>query len=193
MRREDLLRTACDVIVERGFGRARTIDVAKAAGVSQALLFYHFESREKLFAEAFAYAANRDLEGLGKLEESEGSPVERLSGLCKLYLPSARSKSWALWIDAWSESMRDHDLEKVSRALDLRWKRALQAILEDGVAQGVFRCPDPEGATWRLLSMIDGLAVQITVHKRVLTRARVAELVRAAAASEIGLSAELLK
>lgn len=192
MRREDLLKTACDVIVERGFGRARTIDVAHAAGVSQALLFYHFGSREKLFAEAFAYAANRDLDRLGKLEESGGSPVERLLGLIKLYRPSGKSKSWALWIDAWSESMRDRDLEKLSRTLDLRWKRALQAILEDGVAEGVFRCPDPEGATWRLLSLIDGFAVQTTVHKSVLTRTRMVELVHAAAVLETGISPELL-
>ena len=44
LRLDELLRTACDVIVQRGLANTRAADVAAAAGVSQALVFYHFES-----------------------------------------------------------------------------------------------------------------------------------------------------
>ncbi|MEV4182288.1 TetR/AcrR family transcriptional regulator [Streptosporangium canum] len=192
LRRDDLLRTACDVIAAQGFGHTRTADIAQAAGVSQALLFYHFETKEKLFAQAFAYAAERDLEALTKLEESGGSPLDRLRGLLKLYSPTGRSKSWALWIDAWAESMRNADLEEMSRRMDLRWRQALRAIIDEGAAAGAFTCADPDGATWRIVSLIDGLSTQMTVHKRVLPRARMAEFVRTATAGELGLSLDVL-
>ncbi|MEU4405385.1 TetR family transcriptional regulator C-terminal domain-containing protein [Streptosporangium sp. NPDC023963] len=188
LRREDLLRTACDVIAAQGFGHTRTADIAQAAGVSQALLFYHFETKEKLFAQAFSYAAQLDLDALVKVEESGGSPLERLRALLRFYPPSGKSKSWALWIDAWAESMRNAELEEMSRRIDLRWKDALRAIIDDGVAAGIFTCADSEGATWRVMSLIDGLSTQVTVHRRVLSRARMTAFIRTAAAAELGLS-----
>jgi AcrR family transcriptional regulator len=188
LRREDLLRTACDVIAAQGFGHTRTSDIAQAAGVSQALLFYHFETKEKLFAQAFSYAAQLDLDALVKVEESGGSPLDRLRGLLRFYPPSGKSKSWALWIDAWAESIRNAELEEMSRRIDMRWKEALRAIIDDGVEAGIFTCADPEGATWRVMSLIDGLSTQVTVHRRVLSRARMTEFIRTAAAAELGLS-----
>ncbi|MGS2641826.1 TetR family transcriptional regulator C-terminal domain-containing protein [Streptosporangium sp. LJ11] len=188
LRREDLLRTACDVIAAQGFGHTRTADIAQAAGVSQALLFYHFETKEKLFAQAFSYAAQLDLNALVKMEESGGSPLDRLRALLRFYPPSGKSKSWALWIDAWAESMRNAELEEMSRRIDMRWKGALRAIIDDGVEAGIFTCADPEGATWRVMSLIDGLSTQVTVHRRVLSRARMIEFIRTAAAAELGLS-----
>lgn len=192
IRREDLLRTACKVIAERGFGHTRTVDIAQAAGVSQALLFYHFQTKERLFAQALSYAARRDLDALNRLEREGGSPSERLRALLRLYSPTGRSVSWPLWIDAWSESLRNPALEEMSRMLDLRWKRALRDIIADGVSEGVFTCPDPDGASWRLISLLDGLALQVTVHRRVLPRPRMTALVHTATATELGVSLDTL-
>jgi hypothetical protein len=97
---------------------------------------------------------------------------------------------WRMWIDAWAESMRSADLEETSRRLDLRWKESLRAIVDEGVASGAFACADPDAATWRILSLVDGLAVQVSVHRRVLSRQRVAELVRTATAAELGIREE---
>ena len=75
-----------------------------------------------------------------------------------------------MWIDCWAESMRVPELEKVSRRLDLRWKDALSRGDHAGVKDGDFICDDPTGAAWRLIALIDGLAVQVTVHQRVISR-----------------------
>jgi AcrR family transcriptional regulator len=192
LRRDDLLDKACEVIATQGFGHTRTVDIARAAGVSQALLFYHFETKDQLFAQAFAYAAGRDLDALARVERSAGGPLDRLRGLLRLYSPTSSAKAWRLWIDAWAESMRNTELEEISRRLDLRWKDAFQRIVEAGVAEGAFVCADPAATTWRVLSLYDGLAVQVSVHPKMLSRRRVAELLRTATAGELGLrSADL--
>src|SRR6185503_18147010 len=85
VRLDSLLRTACDVIVERGLANTRTADVANAAGVSQALVFYHFSSKERLLAQAFAYAAEQDLARLDAVLEAALSPLEKLRRILKLY------------------------------------------------------------------------------------------------------------
>jgi AcrR family transcriptional regulator len=187
VRLDALLRTACDVIVERGLANTRTADVAAAAGVSQALVFYHFETKERLLAQAFAYAAEQDLARLDAVLDSPASPVEKLRKILKWYAPTGSSKSWAMWIDCWAESLRVPELEKVSRRLDLRWKEALTDVIAAGVKDGEFTCDDPSGAAWRIIALTDGLAVQLTVHERVITRKQLSDWVRLAAGRELGL------
>jgi AcrR family transcriptional regulator len=187
VRLDGLLRTACDVIVERGLANTRTADVAKAAGVSQALVFYHFETKERLLAQAFAYAAEQDLNRLDAVLGSTASPLDKLRKILKWYAPTGASKSWAMWIDCWAESMRVPELEKVSRRLDLRWKEVLTEVIAAGVKEAEFTCADPAGAAWRIIALIDGLAVQLTVHERVISRKQLSDWVRLAAARELAV------
>ena len=48
-RRRQLLDVAVDVFARRGFGGTKTKDIAAAAGVSEAILFRHFSSKEDLY------------------------------------------------------------------------------------------------------------------------------------------------
>jgi len=187
LRLEELLRTACDVILARGLPNTRTADVAAAAGVSQALVFYHFETKDKLLAQAFAYAAERDLVQLDEVMATNRAPLVKLRAILKVYTPTGDSKAWALWIDGWAESMRVPELEAVSRRLDLRWKEALTEVITQGVEKKQFTCADPRGAAWRLIALIDGLAVQITTHRDVISQRTLTSWVRTAAANELGL------
>nr|WP_240956488.1 TetR/AcrR family transcriptional regulator [Micromonospora sp. HNM0581] len=188
-----LLRTACDVIGQRGLANTRTADVAQAAGVSQALVFYHFATKERLLAQAFAYAVEQDLARLDAVTRSGAPPLTKLRRILRLYTPAGRAISWSMWIDGWAESLRTPELEKVSRKLDLRWRQDLATVISDGVGEGSFVCTDPAGAAWRISAVMDGLAVQLAVHDRVISRRQFAEWVRLVAARELGLAAEQLE
>jgi AcrR family transcriptional regulator len=188
VRLDEILRTACDVIAERGLGSTRTADVARAAGVSQALMFYHFESKERLLTQAFAWAADQDLIRLDAILDDPGPPVIKLRKLLRWYAPSGSARSWPMWIDYWAESMRLPELEKISRRLDLRWKEALAEVITLGVKDGDFDCDDPTGAARRLIALIDGLAIQATVHPRAATRKQMLDWVRTSAAQELNIS-----
>lgn len=48
-RRRQLLEVAIDVFARQGFGGTKTKDIAAAAGVSEAILFHHFASKEDLY------------------------------------------------------------------------------------------------------------------------------------------------
>ena len=54
-------------VQKTGLSQTRVSDIAAALGVSSALVFYHFETKDRLLAEAFAYAAERDLVRLDKV------------------------------------------------------------------------------------------------------------------------------
>jgi AcrR family transcriptional regulator len=192
IRLDGLLRTACDVIAERGLANTRTADIAKAAGVSQALVFYHFSTKERLLAQTFEWAAERDLDRLDTLMTSHASPTDKLRRILRWYSATGSSKSWAMWIECRAESLRVPDLRRVSRRLDLRWRDALADVITAGVKDADFACDDPTGAAWRIIALIDGLSVTATVHERIISRRQLSQWVRLSAARELGLESGAL-
>src|SRR5215471_19758297 len=48
-RRRQLIRSAVDLFSRHGFNGARTKDIASACGVSEAILFRHFATKEDLY------------------------------------------------------------------------------------------------------------------------------------------------
>jgi AcrR family transcriptional regulator len=189
-RREEILRATVAQIDERGVAAIRVADVATALGVSTALVFYHFRSKDRLVAEAFAYAARRDLDRLAQVAGSGGSARQRLVRALRLYHPSgSAAPGWRLWIDGWSAALREPELRRVCRRLDLRWRDTIAGLIAEGVAAGEFDCPDPEAAAWRITALIDGLSVQTTVHRGVLTRRQAEAWAYDQAARELGVAA----
>jgi len=189
-RREEILRATVAQIAERGVAVIRVADVATALGVSTALVFYHFRSKDRLVAEAFAYAARRDLDRLAQVAGSGGSARQRLLRALRLYHPSgSAAPGWRLWIDGWSAALREPELRRVCRRLDLRWRDTIAGLIAEGVAAGEFDCPDPEAAAWRITALIDGLSVQTTVHRGVLTRRQAEAWAYDQAARELGVPA----
>ncbi|MCS0638036.1 TetR/AcrR family transcriptional regulator [Streptomyces sp. LP05-1] len=170
-RRAELLRAAVTQIEERGVAAVRIADVASALGVSNALVLYHFATKEKLVAAAFGYAAEGDLVRLRAVLARRTSAERRLRAAVRWYAPTGQAKGWRLWIDGWAAALRDPVLRAVVRDLDRRWKAALAEVIAEGAAAGEFRCADPLAAAWRLTAFLDGLAVQMTAHPGSLSRA----------------------
>lgn len=193
VRREEILRATCDEVSRRGFANTRVADVAAVLGISTGLVFYHFESKDALLSAAFAYAAERDLGRLDAAAGGTGSALERLATILRMYGPEGAGAGWPLWIDAWATALRSPEMAEVSRRLDVRWKDTVADVIAQGVAAGELTCPDPSGAAWRITAMLDGLAVQLTVHAGVLTEEQVDDWVRASTAAELGVDPSAMR
>ncbi|MFJ8079520.1 TetR/AcrR family transcriptional regulator [Streptomyces sp. NPDC096205] len=191
-RREELLRAAIEQIEARGVAAVRIADVAAALGVSNALVLYHFSTKEKLVAAAFTHAAEGDLARLRGLLGRRTSALRRLRAAVRWYAPTGQAKGWRLWIEGWAAALREPALRDVTRELDRQWKAALAEVIAEGVAAGEFQCPDPTTTALRLTALLDGLAVQLTSYPGAVSRARATEWVDEALARELGLSVEAL-
>jgi AcrR family transcriptional regulator len=186
-RREDLLRAAIEQIEARGVAAVRIADVASSLGVSNALVLYHFSTKEKLVAAAFTFAAEDDLTRLRKLLGRRTSALRRLRAAVRWYAPTGQAKGWRLWIEGWAVALREPALRDVTKGLDQQWKAAIAEVIAEGVAAGEFRCPDPTAAALRLTALLDGLAVQLTSYPGSVPRSRAQEWVDEALARELGL------
>ena len=56
-------------------------------------------------------------------------------------------------------------LQETSQRLNVAWQQLLAEVIEAGVAAGSFACADPDAAAWRILSLLDGLALQTVAHR----------------------------
>jgi AcrR family transcriptional regulator len=196
VRREEILDATLAVVVRDGLVAARVGDVAEHLGVSTALVFYHFGTKDALVAEAFAYAVERDLSGLAGAVEGEREPVERLRRVLELYGPTGTAtgtaSGWRLWIDAWALAQHEAEIRNALRRLDLRWTEALRQVVDDGVARGSFTCNDPSATVARVSALLDGLSVAVLVY-RTVTLEQLRRWVAEAVASELGIDAEALQ
>lgn len=193
VRREEILRATVDEVTERGFASTRVADVAARLGISTGLVFYHFDSKDALLSAAFDYAAQRDLERLAAAANGAGTAARRLAKILAMYAPEDSGAGWPLWIDAWAAALRSPEMAEVSQRLDVHWKDTIATVITDGVRRGEMVCRDPDATAWRLTAMLDGLAVQSTVHAGVVTRRQVTSWVRKAAAAELGIDPSSLR
>ena len=117
MRATAILEAACDVIAEQGIEDVRIARIATLAGVSPALVHYHFETREALLAEALEHS----FELLGDFrtvaDEDEGWTARRGSRWMvdqSLPFPGMGDREWALWLELWGRAARHAELRAVA-------------------------------------------------------------------------------
>ena len=191
VRRDEILTATTELLDRIGLEAIRVADVAKALGVSPALVFYHFGTKDALVADAFAHAVDRDLDKLDRAIARGVDPLDRLQRVLRLYGPTGAATGWRIWIDAWALAQREPVIRRVLRRLDQRWSAALLEVIQSGVAEGAFVCADPPATVARVSALLDGLSVAALVY-RTVTRAQLREWVAGAVAGELGLDASVL-
>ncbi len=77
-RREQILDEALGLFIDKGYNGSTTIDIAKAAGISEVTLFRYFDSKKQIFTEAIApilinslkdsLDSSKDLNGIDKIK-----------------------------------------------------------------------------------------------------------------------------
>ena len=70
-----------------------------------------------------------------------------------------------------------------------RWAGLLEGAIRDGVEAGTFQCADPTGAAWRILSVVDGLALQVVAHETIVDRQHMLAWAATATERELGMPA----
>jgi AcrR family transcriptional regulator len=186
-RRDAIVDAALAVALRKGLASTTVRDVASEMGTSSGLVHHYFASMDEVLAAAFEKAAARDLETSAAAMRDAADPPSALSRFVRTYAPVDGDWAFQLWLDAWAEAARRPALQATSRRLNLAWVALLQATIEEGVATGHFRCADPRGAAWRIVSLLDGLALQLVAHGTTLRRDEVAVWASAAAERELSM------
>jgi AcrR family transcriptional regulator len=189
--RERILDAAVRRIAREGIDEVRIARIAMDAGVSAALVHYHFDSREALLVEAlehsFVIAGDQRM-------AIEGPPVAapevRLRALIDACLPEpgAQRDDFLLWAELWLRAARRPELSETAGRLYARLHAWARDVLDDGVARGTFRVADAAQISDRLLALIDGYGVRVLMGDSAMPLERAREEIWEAIADDLGLA-----
>lgn len=162
--RDRILISACETIAEVGFEKVRMRMVADRAGVSTALLHYHFSNRETLFAEALRYT----FEHSGR-KQYEATPPNgeswawRLARMIESSLPIDRAlrQDSLLWEELWLRAARDPESRELAIRLYADTRAWLEAAIRQGTAAGEFADCDAAAVADLIVVLTDGYAVHL--------------------------------
>ena len=163
-RREDVLNATWELITEVGYRRVRIADIAARTGTSTGIIHYYFETKEDVLDAAFRFAVDdahrRSEEALAGIDD----PWKRLNALLDAHFPVGEGKKeWLIWLQLWNEAAVRPRLRALNEVYYGRWIDLVEGIVRDGQQRGVFRSVEPRAFAVRLLTMMDGLVIQLTM------------------------------
>jgi AcrR family transcriptional regulator len=170
-RRAQILRAARTCIVALGYERVTVRGVAEMANVSTGTIVHYFGDKDTLLEAALLDKVQDTGIALRAALTGARTARERLERLVEASLPDSDEvrDEWRLWLTFWGEVTRNERLRAVSERQHRRWTRFLARIIAEGCASGEFAMVDSEIAATQLAALIDGLAIQTTLHNSALS------------------------
>ena len=155
---QTILKGAAEVFLREGFARARLEDVAVEVGINRASLYYYVGTKEELLVALIEQPAYTMTRHCREALESDAPADEKLRRALRAYVEDLAASPEVFLL--FSESQH---LATIPEARDIvtnadAYGKTLLAIVEEGVASGVFRqdldprlvMPGPGGARQRL-------------------------------------------
>jgi AcrR family transcriptional regulator len=188
-RREQMLKAALEVILERGYAETRIADVAERTGTSPALVIYYFKTRDQLLTEAIRHSEDtwyaENLRRMKTISTAAGQLAEAIAMICLPENPEPRLY-WLLWLDLWAFAPRNPGLAAVRQKSDERWRELIRSIVLGGQDAGEFASVDADDFTITLTALLDGLAVQIVLEDPEVAPQRAYDLAMRFTAGQLG-------
>ena len=186
-RRTAIVDAAITVARRKGLASTTVRDVAQVMDSSSGLVHHYFETMDDVLAAAFERVAGDDLRSTAEAVAAAPDPISAMQAILRSYEPVDADWAFQLWLDAWAEAARRPALRVTSRRLNLAWQALLERTIRAGVAVGQFRCSEPAAAAWRIISVLDGLGLQIVAHGTIIERSDVLAWAASSAEHELGL------
>jgi AcrR family transcriptional regulator len=186
-RRQAIIDAAQTVAIRKGLARTTVREVGMEMGTSSGLIHHYFESMDELLTVVFEKVASADLETTRAEMSRAGTPTEKLAAYLAAFVDPRNDQVHQLWLDAWSESGRNETLRETSRALNVEWQALLSEVIQAGMESGEFATVDAEEVSWKALSLLDGLSLQVIAHPTVLERWKAARWAANSLELDLGL------
>jgi AcrR family transcriptional regulator len=185
-RKTAIAESACHAVARKGVRDLRVEDVAAEAGVSPALVYYYFGTRDSLLAETFRHS--------NELSEAETDrrlkPSTTSRGMLEQFLLLELTEVWAVrqnWV-VWTEMLGSALFDPVVSALLAEvtdaWVSQIERLVREGQLDGsIDGDVSPSDAAERLTSVLDGVGTKWMLGHMTSRRAR--SLVREAIRREL--------
>ncbi|OGP86150.1 MAG: hypothetical protein A2Y95_05265 [Deltaproteobacteria bacterium RBG_13_65_10] len=183
--RRGILRVAEEIFARKGYGATSAREIAKTAGVTKGLLFYHFQTKERLYLTVIDNMV-KELSRLATPPSGEG--IDHMAHVRR-------------FIEGWTDFLVEHrDFQKLitrelmeegkfhKKIIDEYLKPVYEigiSFIREGIEAGVFRPVDPATVVQMLSSTNSMYFISLPLHERILGEDPIAPAVLARRKEEL--------
>lgn len=138
-RHQDILNAAIKLFNAKGYRGAKTLEIAKEAGISEPTMYKHFKSKKALFLACFQSIAD-ELFGKyrGLYQEKKDDEIEYLKGIFDTYIDFvANSPDKSMFLVHMLSYWDDKDFKKVYRELMESSIESVSRVIESAKRKGL--------------------------------------------------------
>lgn len=179
-KRATIAKAAYEVIAAQGIGGATMRAIARQAGCTTGMVVHYFDDKQDVLLHAHNHAA-QDVRRRMREDEHVHRGLALLLALVEEVLPAdqRRRGNWRIWMAFWDESVATpgvhHEQSNRVSEWHRRLKRALLQAIEAGEVDSSINVADEADL---IASLLEGLAIQVVVHRRSIGAARQRRLVK---------------
>jgi AcrR family transcriptional regulator len=159
--RQCILDQAQQLFFVHGYHGVSIRDIVQACGLSNAALYYHFGSKQNLYAEVIRGFVASVVQPVQEAEAGNGSSRERLTRMVLAFAQfsfESQSELHVLLRDL--TECEGEEIEQLIPELIGQVLAPFTAVLEDGIAAGEIRSVDVHRISLLLLGMLNSLAAR---------------------------------
>ena len=179
-RREQLIAVATKLFAKTGYDATTTAEIAKAAGVTEPILYRHFESKQELFIAIVRDVSAHTMRGWNELIQGVTDPSEKIRRVCEA-IPDHIKKfgdSYHVLHGALSTS-RDKKVLAVMKEHYRQIEEFFARLVSEGQKAGSFsKSMPPLAAAWQFIMSGIGYAM-ISLNLGMIDRSMVNQVIEA--------------
>ena len=168
-KRDAILKAASRLFAVQGFDSTTTIKIAREAGVTEPLIYYHFKGKDDLFMQIIAATFSEYFSRIDDLEKGLDSPFGQIQKLIELQYDIAEEMPDAVQLIANACPARLNDPEDICAGNVKEYRRRLitylNRSLSEGIETGEFTPVPLEKTATLILSLINGIVRYRDINK----------------------------
>jgi TetR/AcrR family transcriptional regulator, cholesterol catabolism regulator len=147
-KREKIVKAAGSVLKQHGLGGTTVEAIAREAGLGRATIYYYFADKGAIFGEVIHGGLVEMVAALEEVAASGDSPEVQLRSSMRVVMRAFEQHYPQLYVflSEDSSSVTDSDLHAEITAAGRRYEDLLDAVVRDGIRQGIFQTSLPPKA-----------------------------------------------
>ena len=161
-REMEIIRSAYRMMANRGSHRLTLLDIATEAGVSKALLLYHFGTKDALLYAAMEWALDRTAHRIRRRVEPDMTGREAIAAVLDVVFVDAEMNRdfYLFYLDLVEHASRVPRFGELSTMLTEVINGLYAEVIQTGVADGSFTVTDVDLAARHMRALIEGTFLQ---------------------------------
>jgi TetR/AcrR family transcriptional regulator, cholesterol catabolism regulator len=154
LKKQKIIKTAAELFHKKGYKSTTLDDVAEALGVTKAALYHYVKSKDSLLSVIFMQASENIFRNAHDISIMELAPDEKLRRIVRSHIENIISKDLSMVSVFFSEETQlpEKDLKKIREQKKI-YTIIIEKIIEEGIAEKIFKATDAKLLTYGLLGM----------------------------------------